>query len=320
MVQEQLSEYVSSQLKLGVSRDAIKAALIGAGWMAVDVEDTLKKIEGAGKPASVTSATSPVIISQKPSSSMSGSSSVSKPNELQSIRMSDLVSASQTASPSPAAAAASTNQKSQGTAGPVGMSSLQNKPLDLGKPKTMAASMETAPAQKRKLPLMMIVGIVLLLGFAGSAAFFYFENNALAAKVAQLGSASADVTSRMTTLTGQVQTLQTSNTELTAQATALTADNAVLKTNLSFAVVPPNSSSTPASETVSISGTLTSGKTSFTLTTQYGIVVFVKNAQDPKLVAVLVPLVTAKQPVMLTGTHVPGSQFLTVTAVNGAAL
>ena len=47
MVQDQLVEYVSSQLKLGISRDAVKAALTGVGWAPLDVEDTLKKVEGA---------------------------------------------------------------------------------------------------------------------------------------------------------------------------------------------------------------------------------------------------------------------------------
>ena len=46
MVQDQLVEYVSSQLKLGISRDAVKTALVGVGWAPLDVEDTLKKVEG----------------------------------------------------------------------------------------------------------------------------------------------------------------------------------------------------------------------------------------------------------------------------------
>jgi uncharacterized protein Smg (DUF494 family) len=48
MVQDSLVEYISSQMKAGISRDAIKASLVGAGWQAADVEDTLKKVEVAG--------------------------------------------------------------------------------------------------------------------------------------------------------------------------------------------------------------------------------------------------------------------------------
>ena len=53
MVQDQLVEYVSSQIKLGISRDAIKSALVGVGWAPLDVEDTLKKVEGGAVSAPV---------------------------------------------------------------------------------------------------------------------------------------------------------------------------------------------------------------------------------------------------------------------------
>ena len=59
MIQEQLVDYISSQIKLGVSQDAIKATLTGAGWAIADVEDTFKKINGTGamaKPAASSSA------------------------------------------------------------------------------------------------------------------------------------------------------------------------------------------------------------------------------------------------------------------------
>ena len=47
MVQESIVEYINAQMKLGVSRDVIKTTLTGAGWVAADVEDTLKKVESA---------------------------------------------------------------------------------------------------------------------------------------------------------------------------------------------------------------------------------------------------------------------------------
>ena len=52
MVQDQLVEYISSQLKLGVARDTVKSALVGVGWAQLDVEDTLKKVEGGAAPLS----------------------------------------------------------------------------------------------------------------------------------------------------------------------------------------------------------------------------------------------------------------------------
>ena len=58
MVQESIVEYINAQMKLGVSRDTIKTTLTGAGWVAADVEDTLKKVESAkmAQPISAVSA------------------------------------------------------------------------------------------------------------------------------------------------------------------------------------------------------------------------------------------------------------------------
>jgi hypothetical protein len=327
MVQEQLVEYVSSQLKLGVSRDAIKAALIGAGWATADVEDTLKKLEGAAKPAapvsgipaSVTPVGTSSNISSKPASSPAGSPS--------SIRVSDLVSASPSSTPftsssSRPAASPATDQNKKPAQGQssLSMSNLQNRPLDLARPKTAVGAMQEMPVKKRNTPFMMIVGIVLMLGLAAFAVFFYFQNNSLAQKVAALGTTSADVASQIATLTGQVQTLEASNTALTSENASIAGENLVLRTNLSFAAIPPASSNAPATETVSISGTITAGKSFYTLTTQYGVVVLVKNAQDPKVAAAIAPLVKSGGSATLTGTHVPGSQYITVTEVNGVAL
>ena len=50
MIQDQLVDYIATQKKAGVARDAIAAALVGVGWQAADVEDTLKKVEGGAAP------------------------------------------------------------------------------------------------------------------------------------------------------------------------------------------------------------------------------------------------------------------------------
>ena len=64
MIQDQLVEYISSQMKLGVSRDAIKSALAGVGWQVADIEDSLKKVEGAAVQP-ITMAAQPQPIAQK---------------------------------------------------------------------------------------------------------------------------------------------------------------------------------------------------------------------------------------------------------------
>ena len=104
MVQDQLVEYISTQLKLGVSRDAIKSALTGVGWVSLDVEDTLKKVEGATTPASAQPTVAPKMV--QPASSVAAAApakfvsfsmpgtvaSPTKNSEPQTVRVSDLVS------------------------------------------------------------------------------------------------------------------------------------------------------------------------------------------------------------------------------------
>jgi len=308
MVQDQLVEYVSSQLKLGISRDAVKSALAGAGWIATDVEDTLKKVEGANKPAAPATSSAPAV-SSKPAYSQIGASSFTAPAsgaaksaDQPSIKVSDLISAS-------GSAMSFSNNSVAGQ---------QGKMVQ----KTKAFVEDPMPASKTKRGLILkIVGLAVILGLGGFAGYLYFQNNDLAAKVATLGGASADVTSRVASLTGQVQALNASNTALAAEARSLTAENALLQANLSFAAVPLASSGvSTSSQTVSISGKLTAGKSSYTLTTSYGVLVFVQNAKDTKVDAALKPLLTSTSSVMLVGTHVPGSQYITVTAVNGSPL
>lgn len=47
MVEQQLADYIKSQREGGAPRDAVKAALVGAGWPEADVEDTLKSVEAS---------------------------------------------------------------------------------------------------------------------------------------------------------------------------------------------------------------------------------------------------------------------------------
>ena len=165
---------------------------------------------------------------------------------------------------------------------------------------------------------MKIVGIVLIVVFAALAGFFYWQNSTLTAKVASIGSASTDVAASVAALTAQVQAQDASNTALAADVASLTTEKTLLTTNLSFIAVPAGAAT--SSETVAISGKLFEGKTMYTLTTPYGVLVYVQNTKDAKVKAAFTALGVNTDSVELTGTHVPGSQFITVTAVNGTAL
>lgn len=318
MVQDQLVEYISSQLKIGVSRETIRAALVGAGWAVADVEDTLKKVEGASKPATPASTTpaaatpsgamsmgtspkplsssfTPTSLSSSTVSAGGGGGGAARSAGPQAIRISDLVPAGSIADPFTSSAK---NVASK------------NQPVS-------PAGIKGAPRNGR---MMMIVGIVIIVVLGGLAGYLYFENSGLAAQVASLGTQSAGVTSQISSLNAQVQALDASNTALAAQVTSLAAENADLLTNLSFVAVPLTSSGMSANETISVSGTLTGGKSSYALTTQYGVVIYIKNAADVRVVAALTPLINSTGTVSLTGTHAPGSPYITVTAVNGSAI
>lgn len=307
MVQDQLVEYISSQTKAGVSRDAVKSALVGVGWAAADVEDTLKKIEAGNKPVSPAvggPTTSVPIGAVSKSSGPAGmastptSASAQKGPSLQSVRMSDLVSGS---------APASFPAKS--------VSGEKTKPIDLATGVRM-----NEKAAKGGSRVTMMAGAAAIVVLAGLAGFFYFQNNSLSGQITSLSGTSTDVTSRLTALNSQVQALNASNTALAAEVAALTAQNTDLATNLLFLAIPTASSTASASGTVSVSGTLTGGKSSYALTTAYGVVIYVANVKNASTTAVLKPLLGSTSSVMLTGTHAAGSPYLTVTAVNGAPI
>lgn len=321
MVQDQLVDYISSQLKLGVSRESLKASLVGAGWAIPDVEETLKKVEGATqaavvKPAVVPSTPISVNASSTPAGGAGPSSLSGVSVEKKSIRVSDLVSGN--------AAVADTAVKQVATT-MMGATAVNKD----AKPAAMSMGDVTVMNIKSSTSAGTIVKIALgaiVVALAGLSGYFYWQNNDLASKIASLGGESAAVTSQIAGLEAQVRLLTASNTALVAQADTLAGENAEIKNNLSFMVAPQASgagasTSTPASEeTVSITGVISQKKASYVLTTSYGVMVYVKNTTSTAVITALTPFVGSANAVELTGTHIPGSQYLTVTAVNGTSL
>ncbi len=342
MIQDQLVEYVSSQMKAGVSREAIKAALTGVGWLPNDVEDTLKKVEGAGAvaPASNLNSVKPISFGTSPASAVGGPAKITWPvaasqplqktqpqpvaqpqTQPQSIRMSDLVSAtpaSPSIGPRPvttvSAATTPAASSSEKSAASFFAASKKMQPLEV-------QSFNAAPKHGRGTIVIEITETVIIIVLAALAGFLYWQNTGLSTRVSSLSSESSDVASNLLLLNNQVQALMASNTALTAQGATLAAQNTDLLSSLSFVVVPAGVSAAGATSTVSVSGMISaSGKSPYTLTTASGVAVYVSNAKEAKVVAVLAPFVGNANTVQLTGTHVIGSQYLTVTAVNGTAL
>jgi hypothetical protein len=306
MVQDQLLDYISSQMKLGVSRDAIKSALVTAGWVSADVEDTLKKLEGSGATAMQPGSPS----SAKPAQSASAMSAAAKPGEPQMIRVSDLVSNTSVA---PVTSVTTKATMSSG----IGMAKndttkfagkISGNTFEAASP-----AMSSGSSGGKKGLIMGAIGGIIILGLAGLAWYFYSGNAGLAAQVASLTSDSATVKAQLTTLQSQ---LDASSTGFAAQIATLTDANADLALNLSFYAAPIDGSSSTAATplSVTISGWLSGGgKAPYAITTPRGAKIFVLNSADAKIGPQLKPIVG--HTVQLAGTYVPGSDEITVSSV-----
>lgn len=323
MVQDQLVDYIHSQTKLGVSRDAIKTALVGVGWSAQDVEDTFKRVESTGAAAPAAAATPAVAVSVKP---MGGSASAANPvasNAPQSIRVSDLVSASLTptslsssaARPGGAAVAGSTSMNAAARAGAPASGVMQSK--------MAVASVGMAAGSKKNMSksAYIMIGVILIL--AGVSAYLYFQNTTLSSQVQTATGQSQGSVSQINNLNGQVQALTASTTALTAQITNLNSQIVALQTDLSFLMVPVGQSATTPVN-VTVTGMLSGSKSSFVLTTPEGVKISIKNSASADAQAALAPLLSAvsasgasSTPVQLSGMHTPGVASMTVVEVNG---
>ena len=335
MVQDQLVEYISSQLKLGVSRDAIKSALTGVGWAPLDVEDTLKKVEGGAAPASApaqaamaqktaspmmgtaAASSSPKIVSFSAGPSVAAGSpsmgpSQTKGPEPQTVRVSDLVSSVAPASGSPAASARPVSIGAKEAATPAG-AAVQPKISAGGSFSGGAVMASGAMAAKKKgVNWVEVIVVVLLIVFIGFSGYLFFQNNNLNGQLKAASGQSASVSQGSA---AAIQALNASNTALTAEVASATAANQDLALNLSFLAAPASAATSATAATVS--GTLSAGPTrgSYMIVTSYGVKVYVKNFADKNVAAALQPLLGTT--VQLGGTYIPGTPNLTVATVNG---
>jgi hypothetical protein len=199
----------------------------------------------------------------------------------------------------------------------VGASTKAQKPVSLSPVSAKVGTSMKAGTNGHAMTIVWVVVVVLLLGLSG---YLYFQNSSLSSKVVSLGGQSAGVTSQLSALNTQVQAVTASNTALMAQVQTLMAQNGDLMNQLSFVAAPVGSGTgAAATSSVTVSGMLTGGKSSFTLTTAYGVAIYVANAKAASVSAALAPLVGSTSTVQLTGIHAVGSQYITVTGVNGSS-
>lgn len=313
MVQDQLTDYISSQMKLGVSRDAIKAALVSAGWMAVDVEDTLKKVDGNGgaQPAAA-AATSAMAKPAQPASTMS-MGTPAKANEPQMIRVSDLVSSSastslSSASPSATASTPASKADVSKFAGKISGNNFEAASTSGG----ASSMMKSGGAGKGRLIGEIVGGVVLLL-LIGAAWYFYSENGGLADQVTSLTSEGATVNAQ---LNAAQAAAAASSTGLTAQVSALTTANNDLALNLSFFAIPIGGPTSTAitSLPVTISGSLAAGPKGIdSITTPRGAKIFIANSAAATIAPQLKTIIG--HTIQIVGTYIPGSDQLTANTI-----
>lgn len=304
MVQDQLVEYITSQIKAGVRPETIKATLVAAGWQSVDVDDTLKKVQGPAVAAGVAA---------QPMTGAGPKPIATAKAEPQTIRVSDLVSASSSTTSMSASAAKPVDTRAQSakqfltpTSSP-GATSYQSTTTT-----TTRSSVSRGP-----ITIEIILG-VLMVAFGAVAAYFFFANMGLSNQVATLTAQSTGVSTQVTTLQNQ---LDASTTALIAQAASATAQSQDLALDLSFYAVPTGVPATPTTTTM-LDGTVSGGGTGklYVITTAYGAKVPVANSKDPKVVSLLQPLVGTNTSVPFGGAYTPGVDSITLTVINGASL
>jgi hypothetical protein len=318
MVQEQIVDYINTQMKNGVTRDAIKTTLTGAGWQAVDVEDTLKKIESAKMAQPMGATPASAATAAKPVASAGGMANPAP----QTIKMSDLVSSAPAMSAS-SSAKPTTLSKSPMT-GPAALTPTSNA-VSSGKKSgdTLQAGPYpgTKPHASRGALITDIVLVVVILAVGGFAGFLYMQNSSLNSQIASLNEQSSGVNAKLTALTAQVAA---STTALTAQVASLGAETQDMQTELSF-YSAPSGTVAGATVTATLGGMVSGGgKVPYVITATYGGKVYVSNSKSASVIAALNPLMATPSTTATTaefsGTYVPGSDTITLTTVNGSAV
>jgi len=356
MVQDQLIDYVSSQIKLGVSREAIKAALISAGWVVADVDDTLKKVDMAS------------LVTAKPavaSSPLSSSSSISGSSNLGSGSTSPISIAAKPAQgssmPSSAIGGGATARPGIGAASPstlskpassqpqmVRVSDLVSSPSAASSP-VRPTSSSSSPSMTSAYPATKVIAKTPVDNFMSASpkamksdpttmggksgggkagviitAIIALIFAGLAAYFyfgnSTLVSKVATLTNESNTLNSQISSLQSqmgSSSGLVGQVATLTSSTNELALELSF-YAPPTGLTAVGPTSVVVNGMLSDSNSLYAITAQHGAKIFIATTGNAKMIAMLKPLVGDN--VQISGTYIPGSDEITPSsAVNLSA-
>ena len=345
MVQQTMVEYIKSQLNLGVGKDTIKSALIGAGWVEVDVDDSFKSAEGLSA-QSVSPA--PVIVSglsvgqeQKPTErvSFSAAKTIDVTKTIETGNKSEgegkkfsfpfgLSGFSGRGGSGPGASPVVVSDLISGTK--AGASSfgvvrkIEDKPKESEKTVTKQEPIkinEAGAHSKLRLSGNFITTIVLgvfTVGFAATSAWLYLQNGSLKKEVAEILGAGAGTGAQIAELNSKVDSLTSELQSAKTESQSAKTESQSLKTEFSFLAVPPGGQAKEL-EISGIKGTIHGGgKDQYSLTTANGAEIVVSNSKDKEVDSALKPLVDKEAEV--SGKYTPGITKIEVTAVNGVAV
>ncbi|HUZ93040.1 MAG TPA: hypothetical protein VNG29_03545 [Candidatus Paceibacterota bacterium] len=251
MVNKQIADYYNAQVGAGAEREEVRKALVGAGWPATDVDDSIKSAEPSA-PAAIASASAkaPAMIS-----------------------VSDLIPASQLeAAPSKIGALGGRREKS--AVAPAGANSYR----------------APGYSSKFRLPVVPIILGVIALACAGAAVYFYMQVQSAAGKITAANAASAAASANATNLTVELASAGSSTSDLQAQVSSLAAANSALTQELSFFAVSSAATSS-SQISFDFTGTVGGSKTQYSLIDANGVKILVKNSKDASVDAALSPLI-----------------------------
>ncbi len=309
-VNQQLKDYVDQQAKVGVPNDVIKTALIEAGWQERDINEAM-----AGPLSSAVAGAVKPVETAKPAD-MAKPVEMAKPIEIKPIeaKSSDAASFLSKLSTGPAAQKKTfpvsfvTSDIFQPKNGPAfetkGIASQTS--FSGNNPRVISVAGGTKNDFFKKPIVPIALAAVSAVLFAG-AGILYAQNSGLQAKLNSVNEESAS-------LKAKLDSLASDKNGLTDQITSLNQTVQDLSNQLSIFAMPVGTST--AELPVNVKGMLGGGgKSLYTITTSRAIAVYVKNSKDANVDTALKPSIGSQ--VEISGTHAAGSQYVTVTAVNG---
>ncbi len=317
MVNQQLKDYIDEQVRVGVSRDAIKSALLEAGWNFSEVTEAMGM--GAAPATQVQQPVAPRMDAVKPQEvkpqpmqqarpvmQQPAARPVSQPAANRGLASASPVQASPMRDAQPVRTQPS---PAQPAAQPRVMPVTDVKPMaKISSPSANVTSVSAVerPMRKGHRFVDLLMGfLILVLGF--TAASFFVKNSNLSKA---LGFAQSD----KETVVNESASLRTHNQTLQTENEALQQDRDDLASQLGILV----STRTSGEEPVSVKGLLgvTGDKALYTLRTSAGLLVTLKNSRDPAVEPALKQFLGTS--ISVTGTHQVGSKDIIVMMVNGA--